>query len=46
MWISDFSIRNPVVTTVIMLAFVVFGALAMAKVPTSALRSGARSSEA
>ncbi|MGH7481010.1 MAG: efflux RND transporter permease subunit, partial [Longimicrobiales bacterium] len=34
MWISDFSIRNPVVTTVVMLALVVFGAIALALLDT------------
>ena len=34
MWISDFSIRNPVITTVIMLSLVVFGALALLSLDT------------
>ncbi|MGH7480510.1 MAG: efflux RND transporter permease subunit, partial [Longimicrobiales bacterium] len=34
MWISDFSIRNPVVTTVVMLALVVFGGIALALLDT------------
>jgi hydrophobe/amphiphile efflux-1 (HAE1) family protein len=34
MWISDFSIRNPVVTTVLMLSFVVFGAVSLLRLET------------
>ena len=34
MWISDFSIRNPVITTVVMLALVVFGVLSMLMLDT------------
>jgi hydrophobe/amphiphile efflux-1 (HAE1) family protein len=34
MWIANFSIRNPVVTTVLMLALVVFGGLALLRLET------------
>ncbi len=34
MWISNFSIKNPVVTTVMMLALVVFGAIALLMLET------------
>jgi hydrophobic/amphiphilic exporter-1 (mainly G- bacteria), HAE1 family len=34
MWISNFSIRNPVVTTVVMLALTLFGCLAMSMLDT------------
>jgi HAE1 family hydrophobic/amphiphilic exporter-1 len=34
MWISNFSIKNPVVTTVLMLALVLFGAIALLRLET------------
>jgi hydrophobic/amphiphilic exporter-1 (mainly G- bacteria), HAE1 family len=34
MWISNFSIKNPVITTVLMLALVIFGALALSRLET------------
>src|SRR5688572_14817524 len=34
MWISDFSIKKPVITTVVMLALVVFGSIALLMLDT------------
>ena len=50
MWISNFSIKNPVITTVLMLALVAFGALALLILETDeekqrALEANARRAE-